>query len=65
VGGEGDNSVILKADLRSFLTKQYAKDGITLGEIEAVIHKLDAYAAADLYESNKQIMRLVTEETRA
>ena len=60
-GSEGDNSVIIKDDLRAFLSKQYAKDGITPGEIESVIQKLDAFSSADLYESNKQIMRLVSE----
>ena len=53
--------VLIKADLRSFLSKQYAKDNITPGEIEAVIHKLDAYSSADLYESNKAIMKLVSD----
>jgi HsdR family type I site-specific deoxyribonuclease len=53
--------VLIKADLRSFLSTQYAKDGITPGEIEAVIQKLEAYSSSDLYESNKQIMRLVSE----
>ncbi len=53
--------VLIKDDLRSFLAKQYAKDGITPGEIEAVIQKLDAYSSADLYESNKAIMKLVSD----
>jgi very-short-patch-repair endonuclease len=53
--------VLIKADLWTFLARQYAKDGITPGEIEAVIQKLEAYSSADLYESNKQIMRLVSE----
>jgi type I restriction enzyme R subunit len=53
--------VLIKADLRAFLTRQYAQDGITPGEIELVIQKLDAYSSADLYESNKQIMKLVSD----
>jgi len=53
--------VLIKDDLRAFLARQYAKDGITPGEIEAVIHKLEAYSAADLYESNKAIMKLVSD----
>jgi len=55
------NEVLIKADLRAFLAKQYAKDGITSGEIEAVILQLEAYTAADLYESNKAIMKLVSD----
>ena len=53
--------VLIKADLRAFLAKQYAADGITAGEIEAVIRQLEAYPAADLYESNKAIMKLVSD----
>lgn len=41
--------------------KQYAADGITPQEIEAVIKQLEAYSAADLYESNKAIMKLVAD----
>jgi len=53
--------VLIKSDLRAFLAKQYAKDGITPGEIEAVIRQLEAYSAADLYESNKVIMKLISD----
>ena len=53
--------VLIKADLRAFLAKQYAADNITPQEIEAVIKRLEAYPAADLYESNKAIMKLVSD----
>ena len=53
--------VLIKSDLRAFLTKRYAADHITPQEIEAVIKQLEAYSAADLYESNKQIMKLVSD----
>ena len=52
---------MIKADLRAFLARQYANEGITAGEIEAVIRQLDAYSSADLYESNKAIMKLVAD----
>ena len=55
------HEVLIKADLRAFLAKQYAADGITSVEIEAVIKQLEAYSAADLYESNKAIMKLVSD----
>ena len=51
--------VLIKADLRAFLAKQYADDDITPQEIESVINRLEAYSAADLYESNNAIMKLV------
>ncbi len=53
--------VLIRADLRGFLAKQYAADHITSQEIEAVINRLSAYSAADLYESNKAIMKLVSD----
>ena len=53
--------VLIKADLRAFLSRQYAADGITPAEIEAVIRQLDAYSSTDLYESNKAIMKLVSD----
>ena len=53
--------VLIKADLRAFLAKQYADDDITPQEIEAVINQLEAYSAGDLYESNKAIMKLVSD----
>lgn len=53
--------VLIKADLYAFLAKQYAADKITPQEIEAVIKQLEAYSAAYLYESNKAIMKLVSD----
>jgi len=50
------HEVLIKADLRTFLAKQYAADHITPPEIEAVIKQLEAYTAADLYESNKRLV---------
>ena len=49
--------MLIKADLRAFLAKQYAADKITPKEIDAVIKQLEAYSAADLYESNKAVMK--------
>lgn len=53
--------VLVADDLRAFLANQYAADGITPQEIEAVINRLKAYSGADLYESNKAIMKLVSD----
>ena len=51
--------VLIKEDLRKYLSKQYAADGISEGEISAIISRLESYPAADLYGSNKAIMKLV------
>ena len=53
--------VLIKDDLRAYLGKQYKGDGITVGEIESIIKKLENFSASDLYESNKAIMKMVSD----
>ncbi|CAK8723357.1 Type I restriction enzyme endonuclease subunit [Candidatus Electrothrix laxa] len=53
--------VLLKDDLRSFLTSRYAQENLTANEINSIIRQLEAYPAADLYNSNKQIHKLVAD----
>ncbi|MBI9108904.1 MAG: type I restriction endonuclease subunit R [Spirochaetales bacterium] len=55
------DEVLIKADLRTFLSRQYADDGITQGEIDSIIHHLDSFSTADLYESNKALMKMVSD----
>ncbi|MES9850331.1 MAG: HsdR family type I site-specific deoxyribonuclease [Candidatus Thiodiazotropha sp. L084R] len=57
----GPVEVLLKDDLRLFLSNHYTSDGITKGEIDSIIRKLDGYSAADLYESNRAIHKLVAD----
>ena len=59
--GRQPEEVLIKDDLRAFLSLQYAADGITPGEIESVIRQLEAHSSADLYESNKAIMKLISD----
>ena len=56
-GSRGNESVLIPADLRHFLSQQYAKDNITDSEIDGIIRELEAFSSQDLYESNKQIMK--------
>ena len=53
------NDVLIRSDLKSFLSKRYAADNITDGEIDSIIRKLDALNAADLYDSNKTVCKWV------
>ncbi len=53
--------VILEEDLKSFLLNQYQNEGLTVVEVELIIHKLKMFSASDLYESNKAIMKLVAD----
>jgi type I restriction enzyme R subunit len=53
--------VLLREDLRAFLATRYAADGITEGEMESIIRQIDGHSAADLYESNRAIHKLVAD----
>ena len=53
--------VLLHDDLKAFLLKQYASEGLTTTEAESIIRKLEVLPASDLYETNKTIMRLVSD----
>lgn len=53
--------VMIKPDLREFLAKRYQAEGITDYEIEQIIHKLEYLPASDLYDTNKAIMKLISD----
>jgi len=53
--------VLLREDLREYLSSRYAADGITEGEIKHIFRRLDTFSSADLYESNKTIMKMVSD----
>ena len=53
--------VLIKPDLREFLSKRYQAESITSDEIEQIIHKLEYLPASDLYATNKAIMKFVSD----
>jgi type I restriction enzyme R subunit len=53
--------VLIDADLRNYLKSNYAKDHITDSEINSIIRDLERLPASDLYESNKTIMKRVSD----
>jgi type I restriction enzyme R subunit len=53
--------VLIKSDLREFLAKRYQTDFITDHEIEQIIQKLEYLPASDLYDTNKAIMKFVSD----
>ena len=53
--------VLIKEDLNNFLASRYGDDKITPGEIDSIIRKLTLLPASDLYESNKTIMKMVSD----
>ena len=56
-----ENEVLIKEDLHSFLASQYSSKNITEGEIKSIITKLEKQPSADLYDSNKKIMKMVSD----
>lgn len=54
------DEVLIKQDIKDYLQSQYQEDKITDVEIETVIRKLEIFSASDLYDSNKQIMKLIS-----
>jgi len=55
------SDVLLRDDLKSFLLTRYQNEGITVNEIEGIIRKLEVYPSSSLYESNKAIVKLVSD----
>ena len=53
--------VLIKDDLRAFLLQQYKDEEITVSEINSIIRDLEKYPASDLYESNKAIMKIISD----
>ena len=53
--------VLIKSDLCEFLAERFKDDLITTSEIETIIHKLEYLPASDLYDTNKAIMKLVSD----
>ncbi len=53
--------VLIKEDLKTFLSRRYADDNITSGEIASIIRRLELFSASDLYESNKNILKMLSD----
>jgi len=55
------DEVLIEEDLRNFLLTQYAPQGITLNEANAIILQLKTLPASDLYESNKVFLKMLAD----
>jgi hypothetical protein len=63
-GGDIDrspNEVLIKEDLRDYLHTRYKHEQITPVEIESIIRQLESFPSSDLYESNKAIMKMISD----
>lgn len=64
LGGDivrSENEVLIKEDLKNFLLQQYQADNLTGLEADQIIRHLELYSSSDLYESNKAIMKLLSD----
>jgi len=55
------SDVLLREDLQSFLLDKYIDDKITLNEVKSIIRKLELYPSSSLYDSNRQIMKIISD----
>lgn len=55
------NDVLIRDDLTKYLSNRYHKDGITQNEIHSIIRRLETFSSSDLYESNKAIMKMISD----
>ena len=55
------SDVLIRSDLKSFLSKRYAADNLLESEIDSIIRQLDALNSADLYDSNKTVCKWVSD----
>src|SRR5690606_39136770 len=55
------SDVLLRDDLKAFLLNRYSDDGITLNEIESIIRQMEVLPASMLYESNKAIIKMISD----
>lgn len=53
--------VLIKFDLREFLSERYKADLISINEIEQIVHKLEYLPTSDLYDTNKAVMKFISD----
>lgn len=56
-----ESEVLLEDDLKEYLKNRYKTENITDSEITGIVRKLHSYPASDLYDSNKSIMKLISD----
>ncbi|MCM3118163.1 type I restriction endonuclease subunit R [Neobacillus sp. MER 74] len=53
--------VLLRGDIKNFLLNRYSNDDITTNEIESIIRQMEVLPSSTLYESNKAIMKMISD----
>lgn len=55
------DEVLIEEDLKAFLLNKYKSEGLTITEVQSIILQLKTLPASDLYETNKTIMRWLSD----
>jgi type I restriction enzyme R subunit len=55
------DEVLIEEDLREYLSRRYSDEDITDDEIDRIILDLKSYSTLDLYDSNKAIMKRISD----
>lgn len=53
--------VLIKNDLKNYLLTKYASEELSPIEADLIIRNLESFPASDLYESNKAIMKMISD----
>ena len=56
-----DEEVLIEQDLKTYLLERYETEGLSNLEVQSIILQLKTLSSADLYESNKKIMRWIAD----
>ncbi len=56
-----ESEVLIEEDLRAFLLKRYQNSNLTENEATSIILQLKSFSSSDLYETNKKIMRWLSD----
>jgi type I restriction enzyme, R subunit len=58
---EMSDVLLLQDDLKQYLLNRYSSDDISPNEIESIIRKLELFPSSALYESNKELSKLIAD----
>lgn len=56
-----NTEVLIKDDIRQFLSDKYEAENITAGEIDSIIKQIESLPASDLYDSNKTFCKWLSD----
>jgi type I restriction enzyme R subunit len=55
------SDVLLRDDIKAYLRNRYTSDDITANEIESIIRQMDVLPSSALYDSNKAIIKMISD----